>query len=317
VTDAHLVLGHLPPYLLDGDFPLDAEASRRAIQTCVAGPMGLGLEDAARGILAIADNHMTGAIRVVSVERGYDPRDFVLVPFGGAGPLHGGALARLLGIATILVPPAPGVLSALGLLVSNLKAEFSRTCLERAPDYDVGRIAAIFAELEADAVAWLGAEGVPQEMRRVTRQASLRYRHQGFELFVPWPDGAVDERAVASAIAAFHRRHERLYTFAQEDTPVEIVTLRVDAYGMFPQPHLPELPAGGDPARAILGRQAIAFAEGREDAPIYARDRLGAGDRIAGPAILTQLDATTLLLPGQTAEVHPLGALIVRESAAE
>jgi N-methylhydantoinase A len=315
VTDAHLVLGHLPPYLLDGAFALDAEAARRAVAGRIAGPMGLGLEEAARGILAIADNHMTGAIRVVSVERGRDPRDFVLVPFGGAGPLHGGALARLLGINTILVPPAPGVLSALGLLASNLKTEFSRTCLQRAPDYDLDRIASTFAELHTEALAWLDAEGVPPEARRLARQASLRYRHQGFELFVPWPVGDVDAAAMQRTVEAFHRQHERLYTFAQEDTPVEIVTLRVDAYGMFPQPRLPELPRGGNPVAAIVGRQTIAFAEGRAEAPVYDRARLGAGNEIAGPAILTQLDATTLLLPGQAAEVHPLGALIVRESS--
>jgi N-methylhydantoinase A len=315
-ADAHLVLGHLPPYLLDGAFPLDVDAARRAIATRIAEPMRLGLEEAARGILAIADNHMTGAIRVVSVERGQDPRDFVLVPFGGAGPLHGGALARLLGIKTILVPPAPGVLSALGLLVSNLKTEFSRTCLQRSPDYDLDRIAATYAVLEAEAVAWLDAEGVPSEARRVTRQASLRYQHQGFELFVPWPGGKVDAAALQAVIDAFHLRHERLYTFAQEDTPVEIVTLRVDGYGIFPPPGLPELPPGSDPAAAIVGRQAIAFAEGPVEAPVYDRARLGSDDVIAGPAILTQLDATTLLLPGQRAEVHSLGALIVRDELA-
>ncbi|MGH7109376.1 MAG: hydantoinase/oxoprolinase family protein [Stellaceae bacterium] len=315
VTDAHLVLGHLPPYLLGGAFRLDVKAARRVLAARLAEPMGLPLEEAARGILAITDNHMTGAIRVISVERGHDPRNFVLVPFGGAGPLHGGALARLLGITTLLVPPAPGVLSALGLLVANLKSEFSRTCLERPPHYDVARIAETYAALEAEALAWLDAEGVPPEARRLARHASLRYRHQGFELVVPWPSGVVDDAGVAAAIGAFHRRHERLYTFAQEDTPVEIVTLRVDALGLFPPLRLPELPQGGNPAAAIVGRQRIALADGAtDDAPIYDRTRLGAGDRIAGPAILTQLDATTLLLPGQIAEVHDFGGLLVHDS---
>ena len=314
VTDAHLALGHLPPYLLGGTFPLDVEAARRAIASRIAEPLGLGLDEAARGILAIADNNMMGAVRVVSVERGRDPRDFVLVPFGGAGPLHGGSLARLLGIRTQLVPPAPGVLSALGLLASNLKAEFSRTCIERPPDYDVGRIAGVFDELETEAVAWLDGEGVPTEARRITRKASLRYRHQGFELFVPWPAGAIDVPAAGATLAAFHREHERLYTFDQRDTPVEIVTLRVDAYGVFPPPQMPELPRGSNPSEAITGRQTVAFPDGRIETPIYDRARLGAGATIAGPAILTQLDATTLLLTGQTAEVHPLGSLVVRET---
>jgi N-methylhydantoinase A len=311
VTDAHLVLGHLPPYLLGGSFALDVEAARRAVAMRIAEPMRLGLEQAARGILAIADNHMTGAIRVVSVERGHDPRDFVLVPFGGAGPLHGGALARLLGIRTVLVPPAPGVSSALGLLIANLKTEFSRTCLERPPHYDFDRMAGAYSMLEAEALAWLDSEGVPPEARRMMRQASLRYRHQGFELVVPFPAGKVDAAGVAAAIEAFHRRHERLYTFAQEDTPVEIVTLRVDALGVFPPPDLPELPPAGHPNAAIIGHQPIELVTGRAEAPIYDRARLGAGDRIAGPAIVTQLDATTLLLPGQSAEVHRLGALII------
>ncbi len=316
VTDAHLVLGHLPPYLLGGAFTLDVDAARRAIATRIGEPMGLALEAAARGILAIADNHMTGAIRVASVERGHDPRDFTLVPFGGAGPLHGSALARLLGITTILVPPAPGVSSALGLLASNLKTEFSRTCLERPPHYDLDRIAATYAALEAEAIAWLDAEGVPPEARRLARQASLRYRHQGFELVVPWPAGWVNAKSLQLAISAFHRHHERIYTFAQEDTPVEIVTLRVDAIGVFAQPQPLELPPGGDPRAAIVGHQPMALTGGRVNAPIYDRARLGTGDRIAAPAIVTQLDATTLLLPGQTAEVHRFGSLVIREEPA-
>jgi N-methylhydantoinase A len=313
VTDAHLVLGQLPPYLLGGTFRLDVEAAHRAIATRIAMPMGLPREAAARGILDIADNHMMGAIRVVSVERGRDPRDFVLVAFGGAGPLHGSALMRLLGIDTMLVPPAPGVTSAFGLLAANLRSEFARTCLERPPHYDVDRIAATYRALEAEAATWLDTEGVPPRARRTTRQASLRYRHQGFELFVPWPPGPVDGTSLDAAIALFHRRHEQLYTFAQPDTPVEIVDLRIEATGVFPAPVLPELPPGGNPDMAIVGRQPVVFATGPVDAPIYDRAGLGAGDRIAGPAIVTQFDATTLLLPGQNAEVHPLGSLVVRD----
>jgi N-methylhydantoinase A len=313
VTDAHLVLGHLPPYLLGGVLALDRAAARRAIASRIAGPMGLGVEEAARGILAIADHHMMGAIRVVTVERGHDPRDFVLVPFGGAGPLHGGALMRLLGLRTMLIPPSPGVTSALGLIVSNLRTEFQRTCLERPPGYDLERVARVFAALEAEAVAWLDAEAVPHEARRFSRRASLRYRHQGFELFVPWPAGAVDAAALAVAIDAFHRRHEQLYTFAQEDTPVEIVDLRVEALGLFPPPGLPELPPGRGASAAIVGRQLVALAEGAAEAAIYERARLGAGDRIDGPAILVQRDATSLVLPGQIGEVHPSGSIVVHD----
>ena len=308
------MLGHLPPYLLGGTFALDVESARTAVETRVARPLGLSLEEAARGILAVVDNNMVGAIRVVSVERGHDPRDFSLLPFGGAGPLHGAALARLLGMRSIVVPPGPGVLSALGLLVSNLKAEFTRTCLQKAGAFDAATVARVFGELEAEAVAWLDAETVPAEARRITWHASLRYQHQGFELNVPWPSRDVTDASAAAAVAAFHRLHERLYTFAQEDTPVEIVTLRVDARGVFPSPSLRELPPAGPIADARIGMQTVSLASGPAAAAIYARDRLGAGARIDGPAILTQLDATTLLLPGQVGRIDRVGSLIVTDA---
>jgi N-methylhydantoinase A len=314
VTDAHLVLGHLPPYLLGGSFELDVAAASHAIRSRIAEPLGMELEAAARGILAIVDSNMAGAIRVASVEQGHDPRDFPLLTFGGAGPLHGGALARLLGMPAILVPPGPGVLSALGLLVSDLKAEFARTCLQKAGAFDCRSVRRAFAELEAEARAWLDAEGVPEAARRISAHASLRYQHQGFELFVPWAGQEITDQSALATVAAFHRLHERLYTFAQEDTPVEIVTLRVDALGVFPPPMARELPPAGRLEDARIGTQSVAFEVGRAEATIYARDRLGAGAQIAGPAILTELDATTLLLCGQTGTVDRFGNLIIRDA---
>jgi len=313
VTDAHLALGHLPPYLLGGSFRLDREAARAAIEEKIARPLGLDVDAAARGILEVLDHNMVGATRVVSVERGIDPRGLVLVPFGGAGPLHGSSLARLMGCRTILIPPAPGVLSALGLLTSPLRAEFARTCLQRAGRYDTRRLAEVYAELSAEAVRWLDAEEVPAAARRVLMQASLRYKDQGFELDIAWAGSVVDEATLAATLDAFHRRHEQLYSFAQRDMPVEIVTLRVDAVGLLPPVALEALPDGGSLQPAITGEQRIAFADGSRPVPVYDRSRLGAGTRIDGPAVLTQLDATSLLLPGQTAEVHRYGALIVRE----
>ena len=313
VTDAHLVLGHLPPYLLGGSFKLDRAAAERAIRTHIADPLGMSVEEAARGVLAIVDSNMVGAIRVVSVERGHDPRDFSLLPFGGAGPLHGGMLARMLGMSTIVVPPGPGVLSALGLLVSNLKAEFTRTCLQKAGEFDAAAVARVFADLEVQARAWLDSEGVPERARSVTWHASLRYRHQGFELTVPWASRQVSEASATATVAAFHRQHERLYTFAQPDTPVEIVTLRVDARGSFASPAMRELPPDPGLEHARAGLQPVHLETGRVEAAIYARDRLGFGARIEGPAILTQLDTTTLLLPGQAGLIDRFGNLLVSE----
>jgi N-methylhydantoinase A len=313
VTDAHLVLGHLPPYLLDGKFALDVEGAQRAVRKYIGDPLGMSMEAAARGILSIVDNLMVGAIRIVSVERGHDPRDFALLPFGGAGPLHGGALARLLGMRTMLVPPNPGVLSALGLLVSNLKAEFTRTCLQKARATDLSLIARVFGELQADAVAWLEQEGVPQEARQTTWTASVRYQNQGFELFIPWAGREVTPDSLAATIAAFHQTHERLYTFAQEDTPVEIVTLRVDAQGVFPAPAMREIARGGKTKDAIVAHQKMHLASGTVDGPVYDRARLGSDARIEGPAIVTQLDATTLVLDGQTATTDRFGNLLISE----
>lgn len=316
VTDAHLVLGHLAPHLLGGSFALDADAARAAVAMRVAQPLGMGVEEAARGILAVADNAMAGAIRVISVERGHDPRDFVLVPFGGAGPLHGGALARLMGMRRLLVPPAPGVLSAIGLLVSDLRAEFNQTCMQPAGAPDLAQLGAVFARLEGEAEAWLAEEGVPADGRQILRRATLRYRHQGFELLVPWPSGPVDAAGLAGAVQEFHKLHERLYTFAQPDTPVEIVTLQVDAIGSFARPRLPELPPAGALADAVVGVTRLALEEGTRQAPVYDRARLGHGAVVEGPAVLTQLDATTLLLPGQVAEVHRFGSLIITDETA-
>jgi N-methylhydantoinase A len=314
VTDANLVLGRLTPSLLDGRIRLDRDAAAHAIETRIGRPLGLERARAARGILSIIDNNMVGAIRVVSVERGHDPRDFVLLPFGGAGPLHGTSLARLLGIKTILVPPSPGVLSAMGLLVASVKSEFARTALQRPPSYDLAGMARVFAELQQQAESWLKHERVPRESRSSRWQASLRYLHQGFELTVPWGGSAVTAESVERTIAAFHALHEQLYTFNQPDTPVEIVTLRVNAEGAMPRPAIPALPKAGALADAKVGEQSVDFDGEAGMAPIYDRIRLGAGARIEGPAIVRQLDSTTVLFPGQTAEVHSYGSLIVRET---
>jgi N-methylhydantoinase A len=303
VTDAHLVLGHLPRALLGGRMRLDVALAERAVRSQVGEPLGLSLHDAARGILAIINSNMVGAIRVVSVERGHDPRDFTLVAFGGAGPLHGCALADLLGIGRVLIPPAPGVLCAEGLLTASLKAEFSRT-LPRPDDW--GSAADLFASLEAEARAWFEAERAPPQGRRTTRMALLRYAGQGSELAILWPgDGD-------AAKAAFAGAHRALNGFTL-DAEVELITLRVEAEGAVPDAARPIL-RRGDGAQAI-GRQIVHDAAGPMEAAVFDRARLGAGDRIAGPAIVTQLDATTLVAPGWCAEVRPDGSLLLCHGA--
>ncbi|MBX9458867.1 MAG: hydantoinase/oxoprolinase family protein, partial [Rhizobium sp.] len=308
VTDAHVVLGHLPSKLLGGRMALDVEAARRVVAESVASPLGLDIEEAARGILAIVDNHMVGAVRVVSVERGHDPRQFTLVPFGGAGPLHGCALAELLGISRIMIAPAPGVLCADGLLAADLKAEFSRT-LPRAGAIDTAMANAVFGELEAQALDWFEQEGVADEKRRVQRVALLRYHGQGGEIAIRWVDG------VEALEAAFADEHRALYGFTL-DAAVELVTLRVEASGL-----TAAAPIGiiedGDKVEAY-DEATVHLSSGEARVPLVDRAGLGAGATFSGPMIMTQLDTTTFVAPGWTGHVHETGALILsREGAAD
>ena len=314
VTDAHLVLGRIPPHLLGGEIALDVERARAAIRERIAGPLGLTLEAAAQGVLDIVNNNMVGAIRLVSVERGYDPRDFALVPFGGAGPLHGADLAALLAMRTVVVPRHPGVLSTFGLLGTEVRNDYARTLLQKPPDYDLAAIDAVYAELEAQATAWLAAEGVAPAARRLTRLADLRYRHQGFEITVPWTERTA---AVEPLIQRFHERHRQLYTYALVDAPVEIVTLRVTAAGRVRRLTLPPL-GRRRAARARPARRRVYFAgAGWRDCACVDRETLGAGALVRGPAIVEQLDSTTVVAPGQRATVDRIGNLVLRVGGRE
>ncbi len=301
VTDAHLYLGHLPASLLGGRMALDISRAEAALGR-VARPLGLSLEHAARGILAIADNNMVGAIRVVSVERGHDPRGFVLVPFGGAGPLHGAALASLLGIRTVLVPRAPGVLCAQGLVAADLLAEFSRSIARPLESADTAALEVGFAALEAEADAWFADEAVPPADQARARTVLMRYTEQGFELPVAW--AGLDKLG-----AAFAAAHRALYGFDLPGIGMEIVTLRVTATGQLHGARASRPGAGG---AAPIGEQRIRLPGGDAQAPIYDRATMGAGACIIGPAIITQLDATTLVPPGWDAEVEPSGAILMR-----
>jgi N-methylhydantoinase A len=309
VTDAHLALGRIPARLAGGEIALDVERARRAIEERVARPLGLLLEAAASGILDIVNNNMVGAIRLVSVERGHDPRQLALVPFGGAGPLHGTELAALLGMRTVVVPRAPGVLSTFGLLGSEVRNDYARTHLVKPPEYDLAAVAAVYAELERQATAWLDAEGVTPRQRRLHRLADMRYRHQGFEITVPWDDPGLSVNAL---IRRFHERHRSLYTYALPDAPVEIVTLRVAAAGRVRRFALPALGRRTRGDRPRPGRRRVYFSgRGWTECPIVDRETLGSGAALRGPVIVEQLDSTTVVLPGQRARVDRFGNLIV------
>jgi N-methylhydantoinase A len=234
----------------------------------------------------------------VSVERGHDPRDFTLVPFGGAGPLHGCALAALLGISRVMIPLAPGVLCADGLLAADLKAEFSRT-LPEAGAVDVAAAEAVFGALEIQAGAWFVAEAVAAQDQALSRVALMRYHGQGGEIAVAW-GGDIE--------AAFAAAHQALYGFVL-GSAVEIVTLRVEATGLMKRPPLRALMPGRGAVAASW--RAVHFASGTVEVPVYERDTLGAGDRFDGPAVVSQLDATTVVPRGWSGAVHESGAILL------
>jgi N-methylhydantoinase A len=315
VTDANLVLGRLGPRgLLGGRMPLDRARALEALARLGA-TLGLSPEETARGIVRVVDANMTRALRVVTVERGIDPAGLALVPFGGAGPLHAAHLARELGMSRILVPPGPGILCALGLLVEDLRADAVRTWVGRLGKEALDPLDRIFQELEAGAHAWLDRERVPAERRRLARWLDLRYEGQNYELGVPVPEEVWRGAGAEPLRHAFLRAHEDAYGFAAADEPIQVVNARLVARGIPGAPDLPpEKPAESDLGAALIDRRPVDFAElgGSRESPVYERARLGAGHRITGPAVVEQFDSTTLIPPDHEALVDELGLLVLR-----
>lgn len=315
VTDANVVLQMLnPEYLLNGQMRIDRSASVAAVER-LAAPLGLSVEEAALGILRVVTANMARAIRVVSVKRGYDPRDYALVPFGGAGPLHASRLARELGMRTIVVPEVPGAQSALGLLMTDVRTDFMRTHITTVSSESVDALLAGFAPLERQADAWFAHEGIEDAHRGVVRRLELRYAGQNFELAVDVPEGAVDADLIARIVEEFHVAHERVYGYRSPDARVEAVTFRLEASGQAAHVELREdALIGEDPSAAVVGTRNTCFdpAEGYTPIPVYDRSLLVPGNRISGPAIVEQMDTTTVLLPGDECTVDTLRNLVIR-----
>ena len=311
VTDANLVLGRLSPDgLLGGDMALRVDLARDAIRPH-AERLGFTVERTAHGMLGIVVANMVRAIRAVSIERGYDPRGCALLPFGGAGPLHATDVARSLGIRRCLVPLAPGILCAQGLIVSDLRETFVRTAaLPLAPE-TMPAIAALRQELAAEADAWFAAERVPVGERHAEIVLDLRYVGQNFEIPVALAEAGEDLAAEAIR-ARFFAEHERAYGFHNPHDPVELVNLRLTAIGRLARPESRPAERRSEGAVAPASRRPVWFAaDAPLDTPIYRRTGLRAGDVVTGPAVIEQLDATSLLFPGDRATVDPFLNLAV------
>ena len=300
-TDANLALGRLGTQLAGGQIVLDKAASETAVRTGVAEPLGMDPTAAAKAIVSVANANMADAVRLISISRGYDPRDFALVAFGGAGALHGVALAKELSIPTVIVPPNPGVTSALGCLLVDVRHDLSQTYLALAAEADPADIEARFAEMEAEAKRRLVKEGVAEADMVLQRTIDMMYQGQWRSLQVPV---AAPFTSVPDAVNAFHADHDREYAFRRDDTPVELFRLNLAAIGTVAKAELMRHAANGAKAVAETSRMVdFDEVEGAVETPIYSHEGLPAGVTIEGPAIVEQLDSTTVIPPGVRAEV--------------
>jgi N-methylhydantoinase A len=315
VTDANVVLGRLPPRLLGGKMMLDVKAAEEAVAK-IARALNLDLHQAAQGILDIVNENMLGALRLVTVQKGVDPRDFALVPFGGAGPLHGNAVAALAGCYPVIVPPTPGVLSALGFLYSDVKNEFAQTFVRNVDEADPSQIGDILTKLGRDARAWLREEGVDEARQRISYEADVRYFRQGYEFSLELDPERVGAGALEDLARRFGLAHERIYGFKLEH-PVELVNLRAVGIGTVQKISLPKFEKEGPNAAAAVIEQHRAYFDGSfASVNVYDRGRFRTGNRIHGPAIIVQMDATTVIHPNHTGEVDEyLNILITPDRA--
>lgn len=312
VTDANLVLGRLPVDLAGGEVHLDVGAAREALRRHIAAPTGMTVEEAALGIIRIVDEAMLGALRVVSVQRGLDPRDLALLPFGGAGPVHGGNLGRLAGIDTMLVPQMPGVLSALGFLLADVRQVFTLTRVGVLGKLNPDTYNKEIKQLVATADEWLEREQVGAEDRAIEIALDLRYSGQAYELSIA-VNLPLDEASWADAAERFHAEHKRRYGFDQPFTEVEVVTLRVTGIGVLAKPEIEATAPGNvDASAAIVGTNDVIFEDGTMATPFYDRMQLTPGHRFTGPAIILQPDCTTVIHPGQETTVDGFGNLVVK-----
>ena len=316
VTDANVVVGHLPPQLLGGEMNLDVEAAKTAVQT-VGDSLGLDLHRAAEGILDIVNENMAGALRLVSVQRGYDPRDFALVAFGGAGPMHANAVARIMGSFPVVIPPAPGLLCATGDLVADFRDEFARTFIRTTDSVTGDEVRGILDELGDEARGWLEREGIPDADQRLAFNVDMRYYRQGYEIPVEIEPALLAGNGTTMLAERFNQLHEQFYGFRMEGSACEIVNLRAIGYGKVPEPHLPEGdPGAGDSSQAVVDEHEVYFQGEWLPTRIYDRAKLRPRDRVEGPAIVTEFDSTTVVLSGYAAEVDRYLNLIINPTEA-
>jgi N-methylhydantoinase A len=317
VTDANVVLGRLnPSYFLGGEIKLDSAAAWRSIEQHCAEPLDLDVVTAAYSIVEIANMAMINALRLSTIKRGHDPREFVLVAFGGAGPAHANTLAREAEIETVLVPPNPGTTSATGLLVADILHESTFTKLQAIAELDPGTLADEISGKEEDARALLLAEGVASEAMEFEWLAEARYIGQGFELLVPFTiAGLTAPGGLAAVEDAFHMAHQRQYGYSSPDEPVEIVNVTLRAIGNIRRPQAPGRSDSKSAAGGLKGSRPVYFGEVGDylECDVFERTMLPDAVELRGPIIIEEMDATTVVHPGYLVRVEPQGDLVIRK----
>ncbi|MXR19292.1 hydantoinase/oxoprolinase family protein [Halobacterium bonnevillei] len=309
VTDANLLTGRLnPDYFLGGEMALDTDAARDALEP-LADEFGTSVREAAHGVLRVVNSNMANALKQVSLRRGHDPRDFVMVASGGAGPLHAATLGRELGVKETVVPRAPGQFSAWGMLLTDLRKDFARTNVGSFDADTAAEIDGIFADMETEARDAYAREDVSLDDLNLERTVDLRYAGQEHTVNTPVQAETVDASVVGETIERFHDRHEQTYNFRMDDA-VEVVNLRLTAYAPMPKPEVSPVETDASPAAAVKSTRSVDFGtEGVHDTRVFERDALPTTEPIEGPAVIEEPACTTLVHPDQTVDVDALGNL--------
>src|SRR5581483_1856703 len=314
ITDCNLLLGYLSEdNFLGGKMRLDRVKAWQAVETHVAKPLGIGVLEAAEGVVRIINVKMEEAIKAISTMRGYDLRDFMLLPFGGAGPIHAGRIAQELGMAGLVVPLYPGVFSAMGLLMSDVKHDHILSRLSPLAETTPAEIMEMFGRLERDALAELKAEGFSADRIRIERALDLRYAGQGYEVTIPC-DSVASRDDMLALRAAFDARHKTMFGHMAPEEMVEIVSYRLQGIGVVPEVPMQKFtPSGTNLADALRLTRKVRFDGADVDTPVYQRERLDVGHSFAGPAIIDQFDCTTVVFPGQAAKVDAFKNLVIKQ----
>jgi N-methylhydantoinase A len=317
VTDCNLMLGYLDKQsLLAGDLPIDHAAAEAAIAARLAEPLGVDVRTAAAAVIDVVNHAMAEALKIVSVQRGHDARQFVLAAFGGAGPLHAAALADELGIAEVLCPPIPGAFSALGLVGTDLKRDYVRTVYTTTEGADPAALERAFAELEHEGAGMLDRAHIAPDQRRFERSVDARYERQSYELTIPVAEGTLHRATLAQIAEAFHDRHRATYGHDNRAEPVQLVSIRLTAVGLIPTLTIRDRPAapGAEAAKSV---RSVWFRKtGAATATVHDRARIPAGRVIPGPAVVESLESTILVPPAWQATMDRDGFMLLTRSPA-